>query len=300
MTRFRPSKSTWIAIALASAWVAFGCWYRSGGPALSTPEIDDVMNRLTSLDSPASEWLDPADTRRFLESDDGKPFFVVNLFRLRDGSGSEDLKEFSRRVVPLWARKGSHPVFVSELVDQPASSWQMVTVVRFRSRRDWADIVASDDFAAALPYRLAATESNLRLSFSGRLIPSPLIVLTLLALTAVLWVQRRESRSGDETLDDPSLGPEISLESDFADHDVGGRGDGDERKRSQAERLVGFLSFQRDRQGQHKRHRQPDERIEGYEEVELDELWHGVTVSTGCFQRGAGHSPEAQDPQSSR
>ena len=194
MTRFRPSTSTWIAIALASALVAFGFWCRSDGQPLSAPEIDDVMERLESLGSPTAEWLDSADTRRFLESDDGKPFFVVNLFRLRADTGPEDLKKFSRRALPLWAKKGSHPVFVSELVEQPASSWQLVTVVRYRSRRDWADIVTSDAFAAALPYRIAATETNLRLSFPGRLIPSPLLVLTLLALAALLssqWLLRR-------------------------------------------------------------------------------------------------------------
>jgi hypothetical protein len=202
--------STLAALIFLVVTGAFVAWYGSWGRALSPEEIDDFARVLVAAGPPLTDFLDPAETRRFLESDDGGSFYVVNVFRLREraayeaaveeglhagSTGQQALKQFSRQAVPIWLRRASHPVFVSRVSQDPSSPWQLVTVVRFRSRRDWIAMVSSDDFAAALPHRLAATEANVRLSLSGTLVPSPVLLLLIGGVGLLLLVRLAEIRA---------------------------------------------------------------------------------------------------------
>jgi hypothetical protein len=181
----RPS--AFVALAALAALVAFGLWYRGDREPVTDAEIEAFLGRVAALDAPAREFLERTDPRAFLAADDGRPFYVVNLFRLRERalplpdseverSGVEAMAEFSRRVVPLFLRHGGHPVFATDLPSD-ASQRDLVTVVRYRSRRDWMAIATSDRFLEALPHRLAATDRNTRLALPGTLVPHPLLVV---------------------------------------------------------------------------------------------------------------------------
>ncbi len=195
----RLSSSTTAIAAVVLALLGFALWYHPDGEPLSDREIDAFSDRLVALGPPLTEFLDPADTRLFLERDDGGPFFALNLFHLRerasyqpgidlDRSGRRAMREFTRLVLPLWLSKGGHPVFVSRFVDDASSEWQLASIVRYRSRRDWATLVTSDAFVAAVSHRLAAAGSNVRVSLPGTLLPSPVLLALLASLILVVLI----------------------------------------------------------------------------------------------------------------
>jgi hypothetical protein len=180
----RPSVFT--MLFLSAGLLFFNSWY-GGNHSLSDAEISRFLSYVETLDQPSKKFIQQNDVRRFLTGDDGKPFYVVNFFQFKKPSGVSSFNQFSRRVVPLWLRYGTHPVFSStEMLDEH-SQWDRLTLVRYRSRRDWVDIVSNPDFIEALPSRLAATESNSRFIITAILIPN-LFLLLLLVVSAALCI----------------------------------------------------------------------------------------------------------------
>ncbi|MGD2047175.1 MAG: hypothetical protein PVH96_13260 [Gemmatimonadota bacterium] len=175
----------------------FVFWYGGETERLRPDEIAAFLEQVEMLDEPARRFLMDPDLVAFLESDDGSPFYVVNLFDLREQaqgveghatalSGSEALSRFARSAVPLWATRASHPLLVATPMPSLTAGWDRITVVRFRSRRDWIAMAIDERFLAALPYRLAAAERNERIRVSARVVPSPPTVLALGA--GAIWM----------------------------------------------------------------------------------------------------------------
>jgi len=169
---------------LSAGLLFFSSWYGGNDP-LSDVEINRFLNYVETLDQPRKTFIQQNDVRRFLTADDGKTFYVVNFFQFKKLSGVSDFNEFSRRVVPLWLRYGTHPVFSSTEILNQNSQWDRFTVVRYRSRRDWVDIVSNPNFNEALPLRLAATENNSRFTVTAIRIPNLFLLLLLITSAAV-------------------------------------------------------------------------------------------------------------------
>lgn len=189
----RPSAV--VALLSLLACLAFAAWYRGSRAPVSAEEILDFERAIAELDGPSRAFFDGLDASAFLRADDGEAFYAVNLLRLRDRalpvpgeatarSGAEALQEFSRRVLPIFARHAGHPVFASRPPPSPGAPEQ-VTVVRYRSRRDWMSIVTSEAYLDALPHRLAAVEEGTRLTLSGRQLPAPILVVVCVGVGLV-------------------------------------------------------------------------------------------------------------------
>ncbi len=180
-----------IGIALLTACLN---WYRGSGLPLSETEQHDYLDQLSQQSGEIARFLDIETTKKFLQSDDGRGFYVLNLFRFNDKaiyegkenqniSGQEAFNKFSQKVIPLWLAKGSHPIFASSFKQKGYNDWDFVSLVRYRSRRDFIAIQTSDELLAALPDRIAASKDNLRIRISGNQLP---IVVALLLLVGVL------------------------------------------------------------------------------------------------------------------
>ncbi len=91
----------------------------------------------------------------------------------------------------LLATRASHPIFGSDWADLASTGWDRIVIVRYRSRRDIAEIFASTEFAAAGAHKWAALERNDRMLVQGLLhIPDMkplLIVLALLCGAVEIW-----------------------------------------------------------------------------------------------------------------
>lgn len=170
--------------------------YASSQGPLSALEVDRYMERIEAQTQKPGGRHDIPELRRFLESDDGKPFYTVNLYEFHErahyrddqsdqGSGEEAFARFSEVMLRLLARRASHPIFGSDWADIASSGWDRIVVVRYRSRRDIAEIFASTEFSEASKHKWAAIKRNDRMLVQGLHIPELHIPAALLALVGV-------------------------------------------------------------------------------------------------------------------
>ena len=143
----------------------------------------------------------------FLDADDGRPFYMINLMqyrpqaiypggRLPDGtlagqmSGREAGRAYNRVVVPALLKRGSYPVLVSDTLQTLLSAgagtdfFEQLAVVRYRSRRDLLKMVASPEFLAGVPHKWASLGKTV-------VVPSRLLLLvdlrTLVSLLLLVF-----------------------------------------------------------------------------------------------------------------
>jgi hypothetical protein len=159
-------------LPLAVLYVAFLFWYGGFGAPLSDEEVRGVAERLEAV-APSPELA--ARLVEFARSDDGREFFMVNLNRYRaepryedgrdtGGASAEEVdRRYTGRMVPRLLARACHPWVMVEpiltLADFPgAPRYDRVTLVRYRSRRDFLDIVATDTWREDAKHKWAALE----------------------------------------------------------------------------------------------------------------------------------------------
>ncbi len=163
----------WIWLAAAAIYLAFRAWYDNWRGALSAAEIASYVEQLE-----AREFTDPQaveDLRRFMEEDDGREFVMLNLVRLSPDPlphpetgeprpASELLRGYLGTFLPQLARRAGHPLLqarkVGAYIDswnvEPDPGWTFMGYMRYRSRRDLIEMVATPGFDGAHAFKLAA------------------------------------------------------------------------------------------------------------------------------------------------
>jgi hypothetical protein len=76
-----------IWLSAAVPYAAFSLWYNALRGPLMTAEVDAFVERLRTQSAAPVERLAPV--RAFLNADDGREFFMMNLIRLHDGFVTE-------------------------------------------------------------------------------------------------------------------------------------------------------------------------------------------------------------------
>lgn len=180
-------------IALAALLVALLWLYAWSQNPLSPEEVNRYIERIEAQTQNPGGRHDMPELRRFLDSDDGKPFYTVNLYEFHEraqylddqpnqASGREAFSRFSEVMLRLLARRASHPIFGSDWADVASSGWDRIVIVRYRSRRDIAEIFASSEFSEASTHKWAALKRNDRMLVQGLHIPELHVPATLLVL----------------------------------------------------------------------------------------------------------------------
>ncbi len=192
-------KKAWVLI-VAGVLMLAGLWlYLGSGQALTQQEVDDYIGRIQAqAGNPGRHDLQAL--RGFLEQDDGRPFYTVNLYQYYqqanypDGqselTGREAFNKFSAVMVKLLAQRASHPIFGSDWADSHLNPWHRLVIVRYRSRADIADIFASTEFAQASIHKWAGLERNQRLLVQGLHIPelTPFLIVLLMLMGLSLFM----------------------------------------------------------------------------------------------------------------
>lgn len=163
----------WIWLGAAALYAAFRGWYDNWRGRLRSDEIERFLAAFPSM--PGAEGNDLDTLRRFLESDDGREFYMLNLVRLADGDvlhpktgtptrAATLMREYIRGFLPVLLRHAGHPALqarkIGGYVDAwnvpPDPGWTLVGVMRYRSRRDMIELASDPRFLAAHPFKFAA------------------------------------------------------------------------------------------------------------------------------------------------
>ena len=136
----------WI-IAL-SLYALFWLWYCGVKGRLSKHEVEIFIS---SFEAKGLSERALSNIREFLEQDDGREFFMVNLLEIKSPKRESQkllmgyFKKFMSGMIP----RGGHPLFLAQaaaknienLNCEHADDWSSVGIIRYRSRRDFAQIV---------------------------------------------------------------------------------------------------------------------------------------------------------------
>lgn len=160
-----------VAVAVYGAFLA---WYQSWRPPLSGEEVDALMAKIAASGAGEDGRNDLAVIRRFLEEDDGREFFMLNLVRVDPGEvtgpdgrvrpAREVVEGYTRVFMPALFARAGHPAIVGRKIGgyfdswgvEPDPGWTIMGYMRYRSRRDLAELVIDPRFSGAHDYKFAA------------------------------------------------------------------------------------------------------------------------------------------------
>lgn len=168
----------WIWGVALFAYGAFSLWYVGLRGPLAPEEIEAHMARVAQAPMAVSE-RQLAALRAFLEADDGREFFMLNLVRMHSNPvaapgaatparPSEVLEGYTHHFMAALLRRGGHPAFfgraaggyLEQWAVSPDPGWTFGAAIRYRSRRDMIELVNDPRFADAHAFKTAAIEST--------------------------------------------------------------------------------------------------------------------------------------------
>jgi hypothetical protein len=196
----------WIWIAAVLLYGVFWFWYVGTPRPLTGTEVDAHMATVAA----SGMGVTPeqvAMLRTFLEADDGREFFMLNLVRINQGpvvapgatkesDARAVLDGYTRHFMPALFRRAGHPAFFGRAAGgyleqwnvAPDPGWSFGAAIRYRSRRDMIELVVDPRFANAHEFKAAAIATTFAFPTSpGFVMVGPKIWVGLvLALVAAL------------------------------------------------------------------------------------------------------------------
>lgn len=137
---------TIIWIVMAVLYTVFWLWYSGIKGKLSQAEVEYYMQQFESKGVNADNL---SNLRHFLEKDDGREWFMINLLELKSPKreSSKLLQRYTKTFMAGMLRRAGHPFFVAiaaaknieNLNCHEADNWTSTGIVRYRSRRDCAE-----------------------------------------------------------------------------------------------------------------------------------------------------------------
>jgi len=203
---------TWAVLGVL--YLAFFGWYTSFGGPLSDDEVDHYFGLITQH-NPDMSAEQRAMFRGFLESDTGDDFVMLNVVDLHDtplqvdgvepGESSTDvLGKYLQFMVPELLRRACHPVLFGRAA-APAlemfgidgvRSWDQGAGMRYRSRRDMAEIITNPAFQGSHEFKIAAINKTFAFPIDPWYqLGDPRLVLALVFLATGFAVSSFRGRS---------------------------------------------------------------------------------------------------------
>ena len=137
---------TLIWIVMGGLYAVFWLWYSGFKGKLNQTEVDYYMQQFESRGVNADNL---ANLQHFLEKDDGREWFMINLLELKSPKreSSKLLQRYTKTFMAGMFRRAGHPFFVAiaaaknieNLNCDDADNWSSTGIVRYRSRRDCAE-----------------------------------------------------------------------------------------------------------------------------------------------------------------
>jgi hypothetical protein len=167
-----------LAAAVAICYGLFLFWYGGKTAPLDRAEVDALV-AVIEQNLGAAGGGDPELIRSFRRvgaADDGREFFMVNLIRQRqkalypDGYDHDDdvqaaARRYAAGILPRLLKRSAFPVFIGRptglfLQPEGAEEWDQVAIVRYRSRRDFLEMVAEPGMSDVGLHKRASVEKT--------------------------------------------------------------------------------------------------------------------------------------------
>lgn len=185
--------TVWGAAALIYA--LFWVWYVGLKGKLSATEVEQYMQRFeaTGLAPDRLENL-----HHFMANDDGREWFMINLLELKSPKreSAKLLHSYSKIFLGGLLKRAGHPFFVANakaknienLHCEHADNWTSTGIIRYRSRRDLAEMLLDTFGSDHHANKLASLEKTLAFpATTDVLMGSPRVLVAMgLALIAAL------------------------------------------------------------------------------------------------------------------
>ena len=171
------TKRSWFWLAPALFYLIFFGWYTNLKGPLSPEEINHFVDILEANGSTPDRIVE---IKRFMEEDDGKHFYMMNLLDLTDNppqlsatgpdaSSAELMDHYMEFMNPELYSRACHPVFfgrvLADALDlsgiENAESWDQAALFRYRSIRDMIAIVTNPKFLERHDYKIASLEKTI-------------------------------------------------------------------------------------------------------------------------------------------
>jgi len=183
-------------------YALFWLWHTPLSGPMTQSEIDEAV---AALEQGSADPEAVTRIRNFFESDDGKPFIMVNIIDLADdpaelpatgpdASAEALMAHYMEYMWPALFRRASHPVFAGQAVAgtmdlvgvEGASQWDSAALMRYRSRRDMWEISSHPSFRDRHDYKVAGLEKTIAFPVSPQLLLGDPRLILFLALTTLL------------------------------------------------------------------------------------------------------------------
>ena len=167
--------SFWVWGLALLGYAAFLGWYVNWRGPLSKDEIESLMAQMLARNVGHGDQDEMPVIRRFLEEDDGREFFMLNVIRLSETDVADPVSGemrpvrqvmagYTRMFMPALFARGGHPALAARriggMVDtwglKEVPEWSMMGYIRYRSRRDLAHLVCNPRFSGAHAFKFAA------------------------------------------------------------------------------------------------------------------------------------------------
>ena len=160
------SRKTKLWIVLAVAYLAFFVWHQPLRGPLSESEIRAAFGEYFEQ-MRSGENLQASRLIRFFLSDDGQPFYMINMNALPDDTlgAREAALEYGSYMLPRLLARASYPIISANVTDHLVNLLgpglekpEQLVVVRYRSRRDFMEIISAPEFRVALESKRASLD----------------------------------------------------------------------------------------------------------------------------------------------
>lgn len=196
---------------LAVLYASFFAWYTSFGGPLRGEETDRYLAIMQERGADPERL---AVLRRFLESDTGDDFVMVNVIELREPptpvegvqpgeSATQVLGRYMEYMWPALLRRACHPIVFGSAAAPAmdvwgldgAETWSQAGLMRYRSRRDLMDIATNPEFQGRHDFKIAAMLKTVAFPVDPWMhLGDPRLVLALLLLVVGLALQSLAGR----------------------------------------------------------------------------------------------------------
>jgi len=159
-------------------YAIFWLWYVGFRKPLSKEEIEKYLRQLAEYDNNSSEGI--SDLRAFLENDTGKSFVMVNSILLKETpdlvegvqEGDSSLKTlitYHKSFMKAMFKRAGVGIFQGRVAGTSvdviginnAEQWGISGINRFRSRRDFMEILITPEFHEKHEFKFAALSKSI-------------------------------------------------------------------------------------------------------------------------------------------